>query len=244
MPSNWASATGWAGERLSDSTSAWRRAGRCRTQASPASGTYRDESGARVGHLSGRPRVSLERASGGIAVQQDLQGRAGAGGGCGAGASDYLRGTASGRWLARLGGTATPQPAIPGGGQQRPPAAPQLRDRRTGHAARRAVPSVRWRDTSALAHLEWRFEVPAPALRWAPLRPPAGSSPWRPSWRPATRPNPLQGCRGAGPDGIRPVAGLALEWFMRLLRLEAGVGLRDGGVGVTVDINRDWWGLL
>jgi hypothetical protein len=40
------------------------------------------------------------------------------------------------------------------------------------------------------------------------------------------------------------VAGLALEWFMRLLRLEAGVGLRGGGVGVTVDINRDWWGLL
>jgi len=40
------------------------------------------------------------------------------------------------------------------------------------------------------------------------------------------------------------VAGVALEWFMRLLRVEAGVGLRDGGVGVTVDINRDWWGLL
>ena len=32
--------------------------------------------------------------------------------------------------------------------------------------------------------------------------------------------------------------------FMRLLRVEAGVGLRDGGLGVTVDINRDWWGLL
>ena len=45
-------------------------------------------------------------------------------------------------------------------------------------------------------------------------------------------------------DGIRPVAGVALEWFMRLVRVEAGVGLRDGGVGVTVDINRDWWGLL
>jgi hypothetical protein len=40
------------------------------------------------------------------------------------------------------------------------------------------------------------------------------------------------------------VAGLALEWFMRLIRLEIGVGLRDGHVGVTLDINRDWWGLL
>jgi hypothetical protein len=40
------------------------------------------------------------------------------------------------------------------------------------------------------------------------------------------------------------VAGIALEWFMRLVRIEAGVGLIDGDVGVTVDINRDWWGLL
>ena len=26
--------------------------------------------------------------------------------------------------------------------------------------------------------------------------------------------------------------------------LEAGVGLRDGRIGVTVDVNRDWWGVL
>ena len=45
-------------------------------------------------------------------------------------------------------------------------------------------------------------------------------------------------------DGIRPVAGVALEWFMRLLRIETGIGLRDGHVGVTVDVNRDWWRLL
>jgi hypothetical protein len=31
---------------------------------------------------------------------------------------------------------------------------------------------------------------------------------------------------------------------MRIIRVEAGVGLKDGRVGVTVDINRDWWGLL
>ena len=43
---------------------------------------------------------------------------------------------------------------------------------------------------------------------------------------------------------VRPVAGVALEWFMRLIRIEAGVGLRDGGFGLTVDVNRDWWGLL
>ena len=55
---------------------------------------------------------------------------------------------------------------------------------------------------------------------------------------------PLAGLPWGNSDGIRPVAGLAVEWFMRLIRLEAGVGLRDGRVGVSVDVNRDWWGIL
>jgi hypothetical protein len=55
---------------------------------------------------------------------------------------------------------------------------------------------------------------------------------------------PLRGLPWDSTDGVRPVAGLALEWFMRLIRVEAGIGLRDGRFGVTVDINRDWWGLL
>ena len=45
-------------------------------------------------------------------------------------------------------------------------------------------------------------------------------------------------------DGVRPVAGIALEWFMRLIRVEAGVGLRTGKVGLTVEVHRDWWGIL
>jgi hypothetical protein len=55
---------------------------------------------------------------------------------------------------------------------------------------------------------------------------------------------PLPGLPWSRTGGIRPVVGVALEWFMRLVRVEAGLGLRDGEVGVTVDINRDWWGLL
>ena len=55
---------------------------------------------------------------------------------------------------------------------------------------------------------------------------------------------PLDGSPGRGSDGIRPVTGLAVEWFMRLLRLELGIGLRDGQVGLTVDLSRDWWGVL
>jgi hypothetical protein len=56
--------------------------------------------------------------------------------------------------------------------------------------------------------------------------------------------SPIPGVPWGDSDGVRPVAGVALELFMRLIRVEAGVGLRSGEVGVTVDINRDWWGLL
>jgi hypothetical protein len=31
---------------------------------------------------------------------------------------------------------------------------------------------------------------------------------------------------------------------MRLLRVEAGIGLRTGDFQLTVDVHRDWWGLL
>jgi hypothetical protein len=43
---------------------------------------------------------------------------------------------------------------------------------------------------------------------------------------------------------IRPVAGVAAEFLMRLLRVEAGVALKTGDVGVMVDVNPDWWGVL
>ncbi len=44
--------------------------------------------------------------------------------------------------------------------------------------------------------------------------------------------------------GVRPVAGVAAEFFLRLFRVEAGVGLKTGEVGVMVDVNPDWWGIL
>jgi hypothetical protein len=40
---------------------------------------------------------------------------------------------------------------------------------------------------------------------------------------------------------LRPVAGVAVEWFHRLLRTEVGVSLRTGRAGVTVDLSREWW---
>lgn len=95
-----------------------------------------------------------------------------------------------------------------------------------------------------LARVEWRFEIPAPALplgAWAStgngvtLAPfvaagwaggQSGGVPWRPS------------------EGVRPVAGLSVDFFMHLLRLSTGVGLRTGDVGVSLDFRPEWWPIL
>jgi len=45
-------------------------------------------------------------------------------------------------------------------------------------------------------------------------------------------------------DGIRPVVGVAVEVFHRLLRLETGWGVRSGEVGVTLDVRRTLWPIL
>ena len=55
---------------------------------------------------------------------------------------------------------------------------------------------------------------------------------------------PFAGLPWVETGGIRPVAGLAAEWLMGLLRFEVGVGLRSGDVGFSIDVNRDWWGIL
>ncbi len=50
--------------------------------------------------------------------------------------------------------------------------------------------------------------------------------PWRPS------------------DGVEPVAGVRLDLWGPLLRLEVGWALRRGTVGLTLDAHPDWWPLL
>jgi hypothetical protein len=208
--------------------------------ASPAAGSYRVNPP--LGSGTRRvARLSLERASGGIAVQRDLQGRLalefGAGGG------DYVRATASGRWLASLGGSALLSRFYVGAGSDRLPPHRSFAIGGRGTLVGESFRAYGGRSV-ALAHLEWRFEVPAPALRLGSFASTGRRMTLAPFVSAGYAARPLPGLPWSRTGGIRPVAGVALEWFMRLLRVEAGVGLRDGGLGVTVDINRDWWGLL
>ncbi len=210
------------------------------TQASPASGSYRENPALGSGTYW-VARVSLERASGGIAVQQDLQGRLAVE--AGAAESDYLRGTATARWLANLGGTQLLSRLYLGAGSSGLPP-----HRSFAIGGRGTLPGEPYRRYGgryvALAHVEWRFHVPAPALRLGSFASTGRQVTLAPFVAAGYTAEPFPGLPWQGSEGLRPVAGLALELFMRLLRIEAGVGLRDGGVGVTVDINRDWWGLL
>jgi hypothetical protein len=210
------------------------------TRASPANGTYRSNPLLGAGTFRVL-RLGLERSSGGIAVHRDLQGRLSLEAGEGSG--EYVRATAEARWLAGLGSSELLTRLYLGIGSERLPAYRSFvlggRGTLVGEPFRAYGGRV-----AGLAHLEWRFDVPVPAVSLGSF----ASTGRRLTVAPfvaagyAGRPIPhLPWNRSAG---IRPVAGIAFEWLMRLIRIEAGVGLRDGHVGVTVDINRDWWGLL
>ncbi|HEX6105293.1 MAG TPA: hypothetical protein VFZ26_06900 [Gemmatimonadales bacterium] len=208
--------------------------------ATPARGSYRPNpplgSGTyRVG------RLALERASGGIAVRRDLQGRVALE--AGEGPTEYLRATVEGRWLAGLGRGALLSRIYLGAGTDGLPP-----HRGFAIGGRGTLVGERFRAfggrTAALAHVEWRVDLPAPAIRLGSFATTGRTMTLAPFLAAGYTERPVGGLPGRGSDGIRPVAGLALEWFMRLVRVELGVGLRTGRVGLTVDVSRDWWGIL
>jgi hypothetical protein len=92
--------------------------------------------------------------------------------------------------------------------------------------------------------VEWRFEAPVPALPLGSFASTGSRLTVAPFLAAGAAGRSLPGLPWTASDGVRPVAGVALEWFMRLLRIEAGLSLRTGDFGLTVDVNRDWWGLL
>jgi hypothetical protein len=55
---------------------------------------------------------------------------------------------------------------------------------------------------------------------------------------------PLPDAPWSASDGVRPVLGVALEAFHRLLRVDAGWAVRARHVGVSVDVRRSLWPIL
>jgi hypothetical protein len=208
--------------------------------ASPANGSYRPNPALGAGTYR-TLRLSLERASGGIAVHRDLQGRVAVE--AGAGPRGYLRGSVEGRWLAGLGPGALLTRAYFGIGDNGLPAYRSFVLGGRGTLVGEPFRAFGGR-SAALTHVEWRVDVPAPAIPLGPFVSTGSRMTLAPFLEVGVAGRPYTGLPWHSSEGVRPVGGVALELFMRLLRIEGGVGLRDGHAGLTIDINRDWWGLL
>lgn len=208
--------------------------------SSPANGSYRPNPPLGAGTLR-IARAAIERASGGMAVERDFQGRLALEAGEGEG--EYLRASADGRWLTGAGPGRLLARLHLGAGTDRLP--PYRSFVLGGRGTLLGEPFRAYGGRAmALAHAEWRFEVPAPAIPLGSFASTGRRLTLAPFVAAGWAGSPIRGLPWDETDGIRPVAGLAAEWLMGLLRFELGVGLRSGDVGVSVDVNRDWWGIL
>ena len=209
-------------------------------RATPATGSFRPNPALGSGTYR-VARLELERASGGSAVRRDLQGRLSLEGG--EGPRDYARLAAEGRWLTRLAGRELVSRVYVGAGTGGLPPHRSFAIGGRGTLVGEPFRAYGGREV-ALGQVEWRFDLPVPAIPLGSFASTGRTVTVAPFLAAGVAGRPVRGLPWGSSDGVRPVAGLALEWFMRLIRIEAGVGLRDGGFGLTVDVNRDWWGLL
>ncbi len=96
----------------------------------------------------------------------------------------------------------------------------------------------------ATTRLEWRTRVPAPSLSLGRFGRAPGSATLAPfaqaTWvRAADRASGM-----AGPDGVYPSVGVALQPFFDLARFQVARGLRHGAWTFNVDITREFWGIF
>jgi hypothetical protein len=102
-----------------------------------------------------------------------------------------------------------------------------------------------WGGRSAvLIHLEWRFGVPGPSLPLGAFASTGHRFTLAPFVAAGWADGTVEGVPWSSGAGIRPVAGLAAEFFLHLLRVEAGVGLRTGDVEASLDFSPAWWPIL
>ena len=206
----------------------------------PATGRYRANPALGAGEYRGGT-FTLERGTAGIGARRELMGSLNLE--AADGPSTYARATMSGLARAGLGGSELQARWYLGWGSAGLPAYRSFvlggRNTLVGEPFRAFGGR-----SAALARLEWRFEVPVPALSLGSFASTGRTMTVAPFVAAGWTGRAEAGTPWPASPGVRPVAGIAIEWFMHLVRLEAGVGLRSGNLGVTVDIHPDWWGVL
>ncbi|HSE27235.1 MAG TPA: hypothetical protein VLA95_03335 [Gemmatimonadales bacterium] len=217
-------------------------AGRTRSlavRAEPSSGTYRANPPLGAGEAL-TATIGLERRAAGGLARRDLAGRLSLE--ASTGDLEWLRAALDleARWPAGPGALLLRAHAIAGSDEL--PAWRGVAFGGRGTLIGEAYRAFGGRQ-GGVAHLEWRLALPAPEIRLGGMVGTGGVT-VAPFAAAGWADGALPGVPWAPTDALRPVAGLALEWPMGLLRVEGGVALRTGKAGVTVDVHRTWWGIL
>lgn len=95
-----------------------------------------------------------------------------------------------------------------------------------------------------LGRLEYRLEAPAPAIPLGPYVSTGNRLVLAPFVAVGVAGGAVTGVPWRATGRLQPVAGLGVELFHRLLRVETGVSLRTGRLGLSVDVEREWWDIL
>jgi hypothetical protein len=209
-------------------------------EATPARGSYRPNPALGAGTY-GLARARLERAGGGLASGADVTGSLAVE--AGDGPTSFGRVLLDAAWRVPLGGSALAGKVQGGIGSDGLPAYRSFVLGGRGTLVGEPFRAFGGR-SYALAEVEWRVDVPAPAFPLGSFASTGHRMVLAPYVAAGWSDRPYGGLPWPATDGIRPVAGVALEFLLRLLRVEFGVGLRDGDVGLTLDVHPDWWGVL
>ena len=211
--------------------------------AEPANGSFRPNPALGGGETGvDLAQLALRRRSEGFAVRRDVHYELVAETGRADGGNTYVRVSGTGHLLLPAGAT-------------------RLLVRALGGVATRALPAHRsfvlgGRGTllgddfrrwgggrMALAHLEWRVPVPFVSLRLGPYTRTPRQLTVAPYVAAGWADRPVPGTPWVATPGTRVTLGLGLEW-LGVFRFEAGVGAESRRVGFTLDVTRDFWGIL
>ncbi|MEP6618963.1 MAG: hypothetical protein ABJE47_06605 [bacterium] len=110
-----------------------------------------------------------------------------------------------------------------------------------------SAPGYAYHELASLAggttRVEWRTSVPAPSVSLGRFGRVPGQATLAPFLQ-ATYARPASSVGTAHPEGVYPSAGVALQPFFDLLRVQGARGLRNGRWTFNMDITRDFWSIL
>ncbi len=209
--------------------------------ASSAAGTFRDNPPLGAGTIA-VGRLTIERRSAELAIRSGLSGSVTVEGGSGTDLR-YLRVSGTGRAHLSVGATRLVLAGWGGWGSAQLPAYRSFV--LGGRGTLVGEPFRAWGGRyAALGRLEWQLPVPVPAAPLGPFVNTGRSVTLAPFVAVGWSGGAVAGVPWRPTEGVRPVAGLALELFHRFIRLDFGWALHDGGVSLVADVSQDLWGIL